>query len=285
MALVSSLVVHATTEDEPDPTSGSASTSGSAQDPWTLLWSDDFEGDAGTPPNGEYWSHEIGGSGWGNEELQYYTDSADNAALDGEGHLVITAREVDPATTDLKCWYGPCTVTSARLITAGKQKFTYGRIESRVKVPAGSGSWPALWMLGADFGEVGWPQTGEIDIMEFVGREPDQVFGTIHGPGYAGGESFNGFLDIGRPVAEDWHEFTVEWSPQKIVWAVDGAAFHQASPTDVAPHEWVFDHPFFLLANLAVGGNFGGALAADVVFPVSFTIDHVRVYRASGDPS
>jgi beta-glucanase (GH16 family) len=247
-----------------------------------LLWSDEFEGPAGAPADPESWTYETGGGGWGNEELQYYTESTDNASLDGAGNLVITAREIDPALNDLQCWYGPCAYTSARLITQHKQVFEYGRIESRLRVPQGSGIWPALWMLGADISEVGWPQSGEIDIMEFVGRSPNEIFGSLHGPGYTGGQAFSGVYDLGGPVRADWHEFTVEWSPELIVWSVDGTEYHRASPADVAPNEWVFEHPFFLLTNVAVGGNFGGSLGDDLTFPQEFTIDYIRVYHVPG---
>ncbi|GAA4047257.1 hypothetical protein GCM10022282_04770 [Agromyces indicus] len=258
--------------DDPAPDQG--------PDTWELAWSDEFDGPAGAPANPENWTYETGGWGWGNDELQYYTDSTDNAALDGEGNLVITAREIDPETTDLECWYGPCEYTSARLITEQKQEFEYGRIESRVQVPEGSGIWPAVWSLGTDFREVGWPQTGEIDVMEFVGRLPNEIFGTIHGPGYSGGQSYGGIYDFGAPVPGDWHEFAVEWTPEEIVWSVDGIVYHQADPADVAPNEWVFDHPFSLLTNVAIGGNFGGALGDDLEFPQSLTVDYVRVYQA-----
>ncbi|WP_438853698.1 carbohydrate binding domain-containing protein [Agromyces sp. M3QZ16-3] len=258
--------------DDPAPDAG--------PDTWELAWSDEFDGPAGAPADPENWTYETGGWGWGNDELQYYTDSTDNAALDGDGNLVITAREIDPATTDLECWYGPCEYTSARLITEQKQEFEYGRIESRVQVPEGSGIWPAVWSLGTDFREVGWPQTGEIDVMEFVGRLPNEIFGTIHGPGYSGGQSYGGIYDFGAPVPGDWHEFAVEWTPEQIVWTVDGIVYHQADPADVSPNEWVFDHPFSLLTNVAIGGNFGGALGEDLEFPQSLTVDYVRVYQA-----
>jgi beta-glucanase (GH16 family) len=256
----------------------------SAEGRWSLVWSDEFDGDDGAAPDPDSWTAETGGGGWGNDELQYYTSSTDNAALDGEGHLVLTAREVDQATSDLECWYGPCAFTSARLVTAQKQEFTYGRFETRVKVPWGGGLWPALWMLGSDPQGVGWPETGEIDVMEFVGHTPDAIFGTIHGPGYSGGSAYGGSYDLGTPASDDWHDFTVEWSPENIIWSVDGIVYHEADPADVAPDEWVFDHPFFLVTNMAVGGNFGGAVADDVGFPKEFTIDHVRVYRDTTAP-
>lgn len=246
---------------------------------WTLAWSDEFDGPAGAPADPENWTYETGGSGWGNEELQYYTDSVENASLDGGGNLAITVSRAEP-DTDLSCWYGPCQFTSARLITAGKQDFGYGRIETRVQLPAGGGLWPAVWALGSDLGEVGWPQSGEIDIMEFVGNRPTSIFGTIHGPGYSGGEAFGDALDFGRPISGEWHEFAVEWSPGSIVWEVDGVVYHSADPSDVAPDEWVFDQRFSLLANMAVGGNFGGAVDAAAEFPQTMRLDYVRVYRA-----
>ncbi|MCY7326154.1 MAG: family 16 glycosylhydrolase, partial [Microbacteriaceae bacterium] len=249
-------------------------------DSWVPVWSDEFDGAAGTPANPDNWTYETGGWGWGNDELQYYTDSTDNAAHDGNGNMVITAREIDPATTDLDCWHGPCTHTSARLITEQKQEFEYGRIESRVQVPQGSGIWPAVWTLGNDFREVGWPQTGEIDVMEFVGRLPNEIFGTIHGPGYSGGNSYGDTHTFDTPVYEDWHTFSVEWTPERIDWFVDGIQYHSATPADVAPNEWVYDHPFSLLTNVAVGGNFGGAPGEDLVFPQSLTLDYIRVFQA-----
>ncbi|WAB84338.1 family 16 glycosylhydrolase [Microcella daejeonensis] len=247
---------------------------------WELSWADEFEGAAGERANPENWTYETGGWGWGNDELQYYTDSTDNAALDGEGNLRITAREIEPSVDGPQCWYGPCTHTSARLITEGKQEFQYGRIETRVFVPEGSGIWPAVWTLGNDFRDVGWPQTGEIDVMEFVGRLPNEIFGTIHGPGYSGGQSFGGIYDFGTPVPADWHTFETVWTEDSIDWYVDGIQYHSASPEDVAPNEWVFDHPFTLLTNVAVGGNFGGAPGADLVFPQSLLVDYIRVYQA-----
>ncbi len=147
-------------------------------------------------------------------------------------------------------------------------------------MPEGSGIWPAVWTLGNDFRAVGWPQTGEIDVMEFVGRLPNEIFGTIHGPGYSGGQSFGGIYDFGTPVPADWHTFETVWTPESIDWYVDGIQYHSASPEDVAPNEWVYDHPFTLLTNVAIGGNFGGAIGDDLVFPQSLLVDYIRVYQA-----
>jgi len=251
-------------------------------DSWRLVWKDEFNGPAGRRPDARAWTHEIGDGtangipGWGNSELEYYTDSAQNAATNGRGHLAITARQSDGS---LSCYYGPCQFTSARLVSQYKAEFAYGRIETRIKVPVGAGTWPAFWSLGANIGDVGWPQTGEIDIMEFVGRVPNEVFGTIHGPGYSGGASFGGTHDFGVPVSDAFHTFAVEWQPNRIDWIVDGNLYHTATPANVAPNQWVFNHPFFLIMNLAVGGNFGGPVDPNAAFPRTMLIDYVRVYQ------
>ena len=149
-----------------------------------LAFKDEFNGPAGSMPDPAKWTAETGGGGWGNQELEYYTNSADNAHLDGAGSLVINAIKLTPPL-GLSCWYGPCQYTSARLITKGKFDLKYGRFEARIKVPRGQGVWPAFWMLGNNIDTAGWPQSGEIDIMENIGREPSIVHGTVHGPGYS----------------------------------------------------------------------------------------------------
>lgn len=249
---------------------------------WSLVWSDEFDGPAGTPPDPSIWGRDlgdgtgIGNAGWGNQEKEYYTDGAENAATDGQGNLVITARQADGAQA---CYYGPCEYTSARLLTRDRHEIHYGKVEARIKVPGGVGLWPAFWMLGTDIEEVGWPAAGEIDVMEFVGRWPTYVLGTIHGPGYYGSSGFSKTLDLGVPVADDFHRYAIEWRPGHIAWFLDGAQYHEASAADVAPGQWVFDHPFFLLLNLAVGGTLGGPVFPDTTFPQSMAIDYVRVYR------
>lgn len=249
---------------------------------WKLVWSDEFNGPAGQPPNPAHWTHEIGDGtangnpGWGNNELESYTDRLDNAATDGAGHLAITAARADGS---LSCYYGPCQYTSARLISRDKAEFAYGRIEARICVPQGAGMWPAFWSLGTNIGEVGWPQAGEIDFMEFVGRQPNKISGSIHGPGYSGGHSVTGTHDFGTAVYDGDHVFAVEWQPNRIDWFVDGIRFHSATPASVAPNQWVFNHPFFVILNLAIGGNFGGPVGAETVFPQSMLVDYVRVYR------
>ncbi len=249
---------------------------------WNLVWSEEFNEPVGTPPNPEFWTYELGDvtpdgkNGWGNEELQYYTDDPANAATDGQGNMVLTVREDDGSR---ECYYGACEYTSARLISWRKAEFAYGRIESRILVPQGGGIWPAFWSLGTDIDLVAWPQTGEIDFMEFVGRLPNEIFGTIHGPGYAGGQSYGNIYTFDEPVYNDYHTFTVEWEPDLIKWYVDGILYHTATPEDVAPNEWVFNDPVFLLLNVAIGGNFGGAVDPNIQLPQSMAVDYIRVYQ------
>ncbi len=250
---------------------------------WELVWADEFDDPAGTPPNQDNWAYELGDTtpdgknGWGNEELQYYTDDPANAATDGDGNLVITLTEADGGQ---ECYYGPCEYESARLITQNKAEFAYGRIESRLRVPTGGdGLWPAFWSLGTDITYNPWPGAGEIDFMEYVSRLPEEIFGTIHGPGYAGGASFGGIYDFGERVDQTYHTFTVEWEPNLITWYVDGIQYHQATPADVSPNPWVFEKPFFLLLNFAIGGNFGGPVDPANVYPQEYFVDYVRVYQ------
>jgi beta-glucosidase len=255
--------------------------------PWELVWSDEFEGPAGTGPDPAAWTPEIGDGtangipGWGNAERQTYTDDPANVALDGAGSLVIRALETGGDAPP--CYYGaPCEYTSARIITAGKVEATYGRIEARLKIPRGQGLWPAFWMLGNDIFEVGWPESGEIDVMENIGREPSRVHGTIHGPGYSGGNGVGrGFSHPdGGAFADDFHVYAVDWSPEGITWSVDGVAYSTVTPADLpGGARWVFDHPFFLILNVAVGGHWPGYPDASTVFPQEMVVDYVRIYQ------
>jgi beta-glucanase (GH16 family) len=256
---------------------------------WKLVWSDEFETAAGTAANSAIWGQEIGDGtvngipGWGNSELQYYTAGNANAATDGMGNLQISAKEADGT---LMCYYGPCEYTSARLLTKDRFEVAYGRVEARIKVPEGAGLWPAFWMLGTDIDEVDWPQTGEIDIMEYVGRVPNEIFGTLHGPGYSGGQSYGQSYNLGEPVANEFHTYAVEWQPDQITWFIDGMPYFTATPNDpfMQGKQWVFNHPFFILLNMAVGGNFGGPVGPDTTFPQSMLVDYVRLYQAKDSP-
>jgi beta-glucanase (GH16 family) len=255
---------------------------------WQLVWSDEFEGTAGTPPAEANWTHEIGSgfdqgiTGWGNGELQYYTNSIENAALDTGGKLAITAQKIDPAATSLECWYGPCEYTSARLISSRKFEVAFGRVEARMKLPYGTGLWPAFWMLGSNIGEVGWPTSGEIDIMEHIGSIPDTVYGTIHGPGYSGGAGIGGSYTLpAGNFSDTFHTFAIEWEPGEIRWYVDDTLFLTTTDQDIpADTAWVFDHPFYLILNLAVGGTWPGSPDETTVFPQVLEVDYVRVYQA-----
>ncbi len=254
---------------------------------WQLSWADEFDSPAGTPPNPNHWSYEYGDGtlngvqGWGNQEFQYYTAEPENVAMDGNGNLAITVQKLSE-DTDYPCYYGPCQYSSARIISANKAEFEYGRIEARIKVPDGQGGlWPAFWMLGTGFDEgVAWPHSGEIDIMEYISRRPNEVFGTIHGPGYSGGGGYGRIQRLSEPVAADYHTYAIEWQPNEIRWYLDGEHFHTATPDDVAPHRWVYNQPFFLLLNVAIGGHFGGRINPQIEFPQSMLVDYIRVYQA-----
>lgn len=234
-------------------------------------WRDDFSGRAGRAANTRYWTYQTGGQGWGNEELQRYTSGAANAALDGQGHLIITAR---PDTSGAACWYGPCRYTSARLTTSGKVTAGFGRIEARMKLPSGAGLWPAFWMLGANYPQVGHPRCGEIDVMELVGTEPSRVWASAHGPGYLGLSTFFDLPD-GATFADDFHVFAVDRTPGSMVFSVDGVPYHTVTTADVPDHEWVFDQPFSVILNLAVGGRWPGEPTAETALPASMVVDYV----------
>ena len=244
---------------------------------WMLSWSDDFDGANGSRPDQSRWVHDLGGGGWGNQELQTYTNRADNAVL-RDGMLVITARAErftggDGIARDY---------TSARLKTKDRFQQTYGKFEARIQVPRGQGIWPAFWMLGSDIDAVSWPQCGEIDVMENIGREPTTIHGTLHGPGYSGGSGLgmSALSPDGKPFADAFHVFAVEWEPGEVRWFLDGRQYFSRKSSDLpSGTRWVFDHDFFLLLNVAVGGAWPGNPDATTTFPQEMRIDYVRVYR------
>jgi beta-glucanase (GH16 family) len=241
--------------------------------PAAVTFADEFDLPAGSPVDGSKWQLETGDNE-ANHERQYYTNSTNNAVHDGQGNLVITAKKENPG--DYQCWYGRCEYTSARLNTAGKFTQTYGHFEARIKMSRGQGIWPAFWLLGDNIGSVGWPQCGEIDVMENIGREPTTVHGTIHGPGYSGAEGIGAAYDNGN-FFDDFHVFAIDWSPNQIVWSVDGNTYQTRTPADLGGDQWVFDHNFFLILNLAVGGYWPGDPDGSTPFPNTLTIDYVRV--------
>jgi len=244
---------------------------------WTLIWGDEFSGADGSSPDSSKWTYDIGGKGWGNQELESYTNRKENARIE-KGNLVITAqKETYTGTDGVSRDY-----TSARLKTQGLFAQTYGRFEARIKIPAGQGMWPAFWMLGKDISSVGWPKCGEIDIMENVGKEPGTIHGSLHGPSTARPTSdltsvFS--LPAGQNFADDFHLYAIEWEPDIVRFYVDSnlyATFNSSQWPEGG--KWVFDHPFFIILNLAVGGNWPGSPDASTKFPQSMLVDYVRVY-------
>lgn len=246
-----------------------------------LAFKDEFNKTANSPVDSSKWTAEIGGAGWGNEELQYYTNNIENAYHDGQGNLIIKAIKLTPPL-NLNCWYGPCKYTSARLITKGKFDRKYGRFEARIKIARGQGMWSAFWLLGSNIDSVGWATCGEIDVMENIGREPSIVHGTIHGPGYSGANGISAPFSFtnNQFFADDFHVYAAEWSENKIAFFVDGNLYKTITPQNLpAGKIWIYDHPFFAILNLAIGGNWGGAPDNTTVFPQTMSVDYVRVYR------
>ena len=236
-----------------------------------LVWQDEFESDG--QPNLANWGYDIGTgeNGWGNNELQFYTERPDNVTVQN-GILVITAKEED---------YNGSSYTSARLLTKGKFEQTHGRFEARIRVPYGKGLWPAFWLLGDDSnGTEIWPEIGEIDIMEYVGSEPTKVFGTVHGPGYSGAEGVTKAYELENDRFDaGFHVFGIEWAPDYINYYVDDVLYNQITPDDVTG-EWVFDNgPFYIILNVAAGGSLPGSPNAETVFPQTMLVDYVRVYK------
>jgi beta-glucanase (GH16 family) len=261
-ALVGTTLLQPSAQAQPEAANKAAAT----------IWEDNFDGPAGQAPDPGKWRYDTGGGGWGNSELEYYTNSTRNSALDGNGNLVITARQ---ESGGFQCWYGPCQYTSARLLTAQTFTQTYGRFEARIKIPRGQGLWPAFWMLGGS----NWPNDGEIDIMENIGKEPATVHGTIHGPGYSGANGIGAAYNHpnGWSFADDFHTFTVDWAPDSITWYVDGVQYERRTPADLNGNTWVFNHPFFMIMNVAVGGGWPGNPDGSTVMPQTMTVDYVRV--------
>lgn len=236
---------------------------------WQLVWSDDFDGVAGQLPDPSKWTYDIGTGqdGWGNLELQYYTNNLENVSTDGNGNLVISALRIGNS------------FTSARIKTQGLFAQKYGRFEARLKTPYGPGLWPAFWMLGENIETVSWPNCGEIDIMELRGQEPHIIHGTIHGPGYSGGNPISkSYSLVNDRFDVDFHLYAIEWDEYKIDFFVDGYLYQRIERKDV-PGEWVYDQPFFIILNVAVGGNYVGFPTTQTPFPQKMVIDYVKVYQ------
>ena len=246
---------------------------------WTLAWSDEFNGPDGSRPDPAKWKFEVGGNGWGNRELEYYTNRPENSSIH-DGNLVIQALKEnftghDHVTRDY---------TSARITTQGLFEQAYGRFEARIKIPRGHGLWPAFWLLGNDIGTIGWPASGEVDIMENIGKEPSMVHGSLHGPGYSGDRDYTSEYKLpgGVQFADDFHVFAVEWEPKTVRFFVDQDLYATFTPARLpAGMKWVFDHPFFIILNVAVGGDWPGPPDATTTFPQTMQVDYVRVYKAT----
>lgn len=253
---------------------GSTQTAPPPPPTYVVVWSDEFSAANGSLPDSAKWAMETGGSGWGNNELETYTNRAQNAHVQ-DGNLVITAtKETYTGNDGITRDY-----TSARIKTAGLFDQKYGRFEARIKIPQGQGMWPAFWMLGNNIGTVSWPACGEIDIMENIGKEPGKVHGSMHGPGYSGGNSLTGTFTVSSgKVADDFHVFSIEWEPSVVRFFVDSNLYETRTPSDLpSGATWVFDHPFFILLNVAVGGDWPGPPDNTTVFPQTMQVDYVRV--------
>jgi beta-glucanase (GH16 family) len=229
------------------------------------IWAEEFEGSELSPDN---WNFELGDGcpglcGWGNNEAQVYT--RDNHRLE-DGKLIITARRQDSG------------YTSSRITTRDKMEFRYGRVEARAKLPTGTGVWPAIWLLGSNIGEVGWPRCGEIDIMEYVGKNPGMVYTSLHTPD-SHGNTVNSQKTPVEGIEEGFHLYAVEWEPERIEFFIDGRSVYTFAPEERTEEVWPFDQPFYLILNLAVGGNFGGPEIDDTIFPQEFVIDYIRVFQ------
>jgi beta-glucanase (GH16 family) len=238
---------------------------------WQLVWSDEFNDAAGAQPDASKWTYDLGNGpgqdGWGNQELQVYTNNPENVSMDGAGNLVLTALRNGGS------------FTSARIKTQGLFAQQYGRFEARLKTPYGPGLWPAFWMLGSNIETVSWPQCGEIDIMEIRGQSPHIMQGTIHGPGYSGGNPITkGYALQNARFDTDFHLFAIEWDAAKIDFFVDDYLYQRIERADV-PGEWVYDQAFFMILNVAVGGNYVGFPTDQTPFPQKMIVDYVRVYQ------
>ena len=235
---------------------------------------DEFDVDGA--PDSSLWDYNIGtrGDGWGNNELQYYTDRPENIIVQN-GYLIITAKQEN---------FEGSSYTSARILTKDKFEQRYGRFEARIRAPYGQGIWPAFWMLGANSDEVIWPECGEIDIMEIRGQRPSILFGSLHGPGYSAGEAISKRYDLGNDRFDTgFHIFGIEWGPEYVNYYVDDVLYNRITPEDLPnPDNWVFNQPFYLILNVAVGGSFVGSPNEETVFPQTMLVDYVRAYKFNG---
>jgi beta-glucanase (GH16 family) len=252
---------------------------------WVEVWRDDFDGPARAAPDAAHWNVDVRPTG-DNHEQDYDTDDRKNSFQDGSGNLVIQALQeqyVDAGGVQSTQPY-----TSARLDTHGKVEQRYGKFEARIKLPpGGKGVWPAFWLLGNDVHEVGWPRCGEVDILEMRGSFPTSIVSSLHGPGYSGGDSYNNHYDLASGAyGDDFHVFTFEWTAEGVRWLVDGNAFFvkTAQAVNDKGQTWAYDHPFYVILNLAIGGIFDGVPSAATVFPQQMLVDYVSVSAPAPGP-
>jgi beta-glucanase (GH16 family) len=252
---------------------------------WKLAWSDEFNGADGSAVDPATWVHDVGGTGWGNQEQEYYTDGTQNAVVQG-GNLVITATTAGASA--YSCSFpsnGPCKYTSARLKTQGKFTQQYGRFEARIQIPEGQGIWPAFWMLGADIDSKGWPTCGEVDIMENIGKEPSINHGSLHMPatGTTNDAQLTGSYTLpgGAKLGDAFHTYAIEWDASAIKFFVDDNLYETQTPAKATGRAWEFDQPFFIILNVAVGGQFPGSPDSTLTLPQTMKVDWVRVCEPS----
>jgi beta-glucanase (GH16 family) len=250
-----------------------------------LLWSEEFADYQGGQLSEDSWNFDIGdGSsaglvGWGNNELEYYTK--DSVSING--NLIITAQKI-AEDSGLQCYYGPALWKSGKIHTGGKIGFKYGRLELRAKMPSGVGTWPALWLLGANLLEgVTWPHCGELDILENTGAHPFQVQGTIHGDGYFGENGLTKIIQSTTPLADDFHRYSINWTPDYIEWFFDDVSYNRIDRVDVeaAAKPWPFNQEFYLILNLAIGGWFAGAVDEDLKH-AQLQVESIKYYSIDG---
>jgi beta-glucanase (GH16 family) len=252
-----------------------------------LLWKQEFTGKAGTKPNSRIFNYDLGGGGWGNNEHQAYT--SENAVLSGTGQLKINLRRITVDTEEDLYEMCPidtpgnaCEFESSRLQTKGKLSFKYGRLEARIRVPNGDGTWPAFWLLGNDIDTNQWPNCGEIDIMETKGSEPYTVHGTVHGPGYSGGDGISSTKTMSKRIGSGYHVYALDWTYNKMVWSIDGKVYHTVTANDVGQNNsYVFNKQMFMIMNVAAGGWFAGQIDPDLN-AAWMGIDYIRYYSLNG---
>lgn len=259
---------------------------------YKLLWSDEFTGKKGSLPNSKTWDYDLGGLNQ-NGELQFYTKSPKNISLNGSGQLVITANRIadqsqmavsnDPEIEKMLNACNGCQFSSSRIKSARKIAFQYGRVEARIKAPSGDGTWPAFWMLGSDLLKgIPWPDAGEIDIFEGKGSMPNTAFGTIHGPGLqSSGGGYGSIYNNANALSLGYHTYAIEWKKNQLDFYVDDNNYFSISTKDPATGTWVYNQPFFMILNLAMGGEFTGDIDPDIK-TAQLSVDYIRYYSING---